>query len=116
MDSSFNFTVSHRGTSYKLSLPQNTTFGALQAQLEELTHVSPTNQKLLYKGKKASIHDEQTIVDAGLKNGMKVQMLGSTSDELGELKRTEDELQRKERIMKERAVKPQMKVSVHVSP
>lgn len=110
MESTLEFTVSHRGTSYKLSLPRDTSFGALQARLEELTHVSPPNQKLLYKGKKPSTNSEQTIVDAGLKDGVKVQMLGSTGEELGELKRTEDELQRKERIMKERAGKPQTKV------
>ena len=115
MESTLDFTVSHRGTSYSLSLPQDTTLGALQDRLGELTHVSPTNQKLLYKGKKPSVKYEQTIVEAGFKSGLKVQMLGSTSEELGELKRTEDELQRKERIMKERAAKPQTKVRLVVS-
>jgi hypothetical protein len=37
------------------------------------------NQKLLYKGKKPSIEADATLSDAGLKDGMKIQMLGSTS-------------------------------------
>jgi hypothetical protein len=45
--------------------------------------VPPPFQKLLYKGKKNQINDEETIVEAGLKNGTKVMLLGSTQNEVG---------------------------------
>ncbi len=108
--SAIELNVSHRGTTYSLSLLPDSTSDALQARLEELTSVPPSNQKLLHKGKKPITGDE-TIIDAGLKSGMKVQMLGSTAEEIGELRNVEDEHQRKERILRERALKPQTKVS-----
>ncbi len=107
--SAIELNVYHRGTTYPLSLLPDSTFDALQARLEELTSVPPSNQKLLYKGKKPIFGDE-TIIDAGFKSGMKVQMLGSTAEEIGELRNVEDEHQRKERILRERARKPQTKV------
>lgn len=104
------FTVAHRGQPYSLSLSPDTTFDALQSQLEELTSVPKSNQKLLFKGKKPVLKADDTITQAGLKHGLKVQMLGSTAEELGELKQVEGEHQRRERIMKERAAKSQVKV------
>ena len=108
---SIDFTVTHRGKTYSLSLSPDTTVNELQCRLEELTSVPQGNQKLLYKGKKAVLREDETIVEAGLKTGLKVQMLGSTAEELGELKQVESEHQRRERILKERASKPQAKVS-----
>ncbi|THG94545.1 hypothetical protein EW026_g6948 [Hermanssonia centrifuga] len=113
--SAIELNVSHRGTTYPLSLLPDSTFDALQARLEELTSVPPSNQKLLYKGKKPIFGDE-TIIDAGFKSGMKVQMLGSTAEEIGELRNVEDEHQRKERILRERAQKPQTKLRNTSSP
>lgn len=109
------FTVSHRGKPYSLSLAPDTTTDDLQRRLEELTSVSKDNQKLLYKGKKSSFRGDETIVEAGIKAGLKIQMLGSTAEELGEMKQVEDEYQRRERIMKERALKPQAKVRKRLS-
>ncbi|KAI0701480.1 WLM-domain-containing protein [Cytidiella melzeri] len=105
-----DFTVSHKGHSYPISLLPDTTFDLLQAKLEELTSVPPSNQKLLYKGKKAVVNGEDTISHAGLKSGLKVQLLGSTAQELGELRQVESELQRRERVLRERASKPQPKL------
>lgn len=105
-----DFTVSHRSKTYTLSLPPDTPIDTLQTRLQELTSVPNANQKLVYKGKKPSFKGDDTIAEAGLKNGLKVQMLGSTAEELGEMKQVEDEHQRRERIMKERALKPQAKV------
>lgn len=104
------FTVTHRGKLHPLSLSPDTTIEALQSQLEELTLIPRANQKLLYKGKKPTLRESDTISQAGFKHGLKVQMLGSTTEELGELKQVEGEHQRRERIMKERALKPQAKV------
>ncbi|KAI0091495.1 WLM-domain-containing protein [Irpex rosettiformis] len=105
-----DFTVSHKGRNYSLSLPSVTTFEELQAELEELTSVAPKNQKVLYKGKKATLNVEGTIGDAGIKSGVKVQLLGSTAEELGELRQVEGEFQRRERILRERASKSQPKL------
>ncbi|KZT07234.1 WLM-domain-containing protein [Laetiporus sulphureus 93-53] len=108
--SPIEITVTHRGVAHRLSLLPDDTMTVLQARLEELTSVPPSLQKLLYKGKKANIKDDVTLTQAGLKNGMKVQMLGTTSEELGSLRAVEDERARKERIMRERAKKAPVKV------
>lgn len=105
-----NLTVSHRGENHPLSLLPDATFQALQARLAELTSIPPINQKLLYKGRKANGSSTDTITQAGFKSGMKVQLLGSTAQELGELHHVESEYQRRERIMRERASKTQPKV------
>ncbi len=105
-----DFKVSHKGQTHSLSLPPETAFEELQARLEELTSVPPQNQKLLYKGKKASVNGRDTIVEAGIKSGSKVQLLGATSQELGDLRQVESEFQRRERILQARASGPQAKV------
>lgn len=107
-----NLTVTHRGTAHALSLLPDSTLEALQARLEELTNVPPTLQKLLYKGKKqlSAPPEEVTILQAGFRHGTKVQMLGSTLHELGELQAVENYEQKRNRIMKERALKAPTKV------
>lgn len=105
-----DITISHNGQSYALSLSADTTFSHLQAKLNELTLIPPANQKLLYKGRKPNVSGDAAISDAGIKSGTKVQLLGSTAQELGKLQQVESEYQRRERIMKERASKPQAKV------
>ena len=113
-DVAMNLTFTHRGTTLALSLLPDATLAYLNDRLEELTSVPPENQKLLYKGKKAVGHDS-TLSEAGLKNGMKVQLIGPTADELGGLKATESEHQRKERILRERAQKAPIKVRFFLS-
>ncbi|KDQ61471.1 hypothetical protein JAAARDRAFT_511389 [Jaapia argillacea MUCL 33604] len=107
--STISLTVTHRGTSYQLHLLPDTTLAILHARLEELTSVPPEHQKLLYKGKKSGTEDS-LLEKLGLKDGMKVQMLGSTAEEVGGMRAVEDERMRRERIMRERASKPQFKV------
>jgi hypothetical protein len=111
--STISLTVSFRGTPHVLSLLPDTTLAALHSRLEELTEVPPHLQKLLYKGKKAlgeSDAREMTLVQAGLKDGTKVQMLGSTTKDIDGMKAVENENQRRERIMRERALKAPVKV------
>ncbi|TFK71666.1 WLM-domain-containing protein [Pluteus cervinus] len=107
-----DITVSYRGKSYPLSLLPDSTLHALQLQLEELTSVPPSLQKLLFRGKKATSDDpnEITILQVGLKNGVKVQMLGSTNAEVESLMNAEDAQRKKDRILRERALKPQVKL------
>ncbi|KAH9930209.1 WLM domain-containing protein [Fomitopsis serialis] len=108
--------VSHRGVQHRLSLLPNDTIALLQARLEELTSVPPYLQKLLFKGKKANIQETDTLSLAGFKNGTKVQMLGSTTEELGRTLSADTEHQRKERILRERALKAPVKVRSTSSP
>jgi len=108
-----SFTVTHRGTPYPLTLPPDSTLASLYVQLEELTGIPPSLQKLLYKGKK-SLEDDTAIAAAGIKDGLKLQMLGSTPQEIGGLKSAEDEQQRINRIMRERAVKAPVKVRLTI--
>jgi len=106
--SPISLTISFRGKSHILSFLPDTTLAILHSQLEELTEVPPHLQKLLYKGKKApggSDAEEMTLIQAGLKDGMKVQMLGSTTKDLDGLKAAENENQRRENIARERALK-----------
>lgn len=108
-----SFIVTLRGTQHPLSLLPDSTLASLYAQLEELTSVPPSLQKLLYKGKK-TLGDDATIAQAGIKDGLKVQMLGSTPQEIGGLKATEDEQQRRNRILRERALKAPTKVRLPI--
>ncbi|KAF9474827.1 WLM-domain-containing protein [Pholiota conissans] len=104
-------TVSFRGKAHTISLSSDATLSDLHAQLEELTEVPPSLQKLLYKGKKPTGGDEEiTILLAGIKDGMKIQMLGTTTKDLEGMKAVENENQRRERIMRERALKAPVKL------
>lgn len=75
-----------------------------------MTGVPPELQKLLYKGKKGDQEGCRTLSSLGFKNGFKVQMLSTSKGELNALEKVESEQQRKERILRERAAKPQYKV------
>ncbi|EPQ56232.1 WLM-domain-containing protein [Gloeophyllum trabeum ATCC 11539] len=112
---SISLTITYRGVTHPLSLLPDETVAMLQARLEELTSVPPSHQKLLLKGKKLA-DEKATVRDAGLKDGMKVQLLGPTAEEIGGLKKTEDEQHRRDRILRERASKPQAKVRSTASP
>ncbi|GLB41640.1 putative WLM-domain-containing protein [Lyophyllum shimeji] len=110
-----SFTVTYRGTSHALSLLSDTTISVLQTRLEELTNVPPALQKLIYKGKNLFGTDTQdrettTLAQSGFKNGLKIQMLGSTSQELTSLQSTENEQRTRERILRERALKAPTKL------
>jgi hypothetical protein len=111
--------VSFRRTTHSVALPLSSPLYTLHTQLEDLTDVPPALQKLLYKGKKLVWKSEEdaqstTVEKAGLRDGMKVQLLGSTLKELEGLKREEGEHLRRERIMRDRASKPPVKVSCFI--
>ncbi len=100
-------TVVFRGTSHRVTLQPESTLGDLQDQLEKVTSVSPSLQKLLCKGKnlKQNRSGRETVGSIGLRNGSKVQMLGTTSEELDGMQVTEIEQRRVDRILRERALK-----------
>lgn len=108
-----NLTVTYRGESHPLSVLPETTLGALQIQLEELTGVPPSLQKLLYKGKKSNVPENATIEQAGLKDEAKVQLLGATAAELGGMHTAENEKRRKEETLRQRSLKNFAKVSFY---
>jgi len=108
--SSIDLHVIHRGVSYDLSLLLDDTLSVLHAHLESLTAVPPARQKLLYKGKKPTHTPAATIRDAGLTNGIKVTMLGSTDQELASMMKVENEQRYREQIMRDRASKGTVKV------
>ena len=101
--------VIHRGVSYDLSLLLDDPLSVLHTHLESLTAVPPPRQKLLYKGKKLTHTPATTVRDAGLTNGIKVTMLGSTDQELGSMVKVENEQRRREQIMRDRASKGTVK-------
>ncbi|KAH9967177.1 WLM-domain-containing protein [Russula dissimulans] len=100
----------HRGVSYNISLLPDDTLSVLHAHLESLTSVPAARQKLLYKGKRPTHTHETTIQDAGLTNGIKITMLGSTDQELGNMVKVENEQKRRAHVMQERASKGTVKM------
>jgi len=70
--------------------------------------VPESNQKLIYKSKR-------TFADANLKDGIKLQMLGSTPEQIDTVNATDDEHANRECIMRDQALKPQVKVCFYVS-
>ncbi|KAF8141456.1 WLM-domain-containing protein [Boletus edulis] len=105
-----SLSIGFRGTTHEISLPPDAPLMRLIALLEELTSVPPTLQKLLFRGKKFQHAANLTLAQIGLRDGTKLQMLGQTAQEITSLNVTESEHQRKERILRERALKPQVKV------
>lgn len=105
-----DFTVSFRGTTHHLTLEPDTPLSELEAQLESLTGVPSGLQKLIFRGKKAQQQGDVPISELGIKSGLRIQMLGTTTQELDGMKNVENEQQRRERVMRDRATKPQYKV------
>ncbi|KAG9019715.1 hypothetical protein FRB90_010985 [Tulasnella sp. 427] len=104
--------VTYKGTNHNVSLDPEATFLELQEMLEELTNVPPSLQKLLYRGKKtvAGEADSITVADVGLKDGLKVTLMGSTNEELSGMRDAEKETRRRDEIMKRRAAAGPSKV------
>ncbi|KAJ7485155.1 WLM-domain-containing protein [Mycena galericulata] len=103
--------VSYRGVQHRLSVVPDSTLADLHATLEELTTVPPSMQKLLYKNSIKASHDSDiTLRAAGLKDGTKIQMVGSTLEELGGLHAKEAEERKRDRILRERALKAPAKL------
>ncbi|KAJ7747685.1 WLM-domain-containing protein [Mycena maculata] len=111
MEDTISLIVSHRGVQHRLAVFPDSTLAELHATLEDLTTVPPSMQKLLYKNStKASNDSEITLRDAGLKDGTKVQMVGATLQELDGLHAKEAEERKRDRILRERALKAPVKV------
>ncbi len=114
-DSTISLNFTYRGASFPLMLSSATTLGEMQSELEELTSVPPSLQKLLYKGKNIAQNRESDarISSLGLRAASKIQLLGITSAELSGLQATETEQHRIDRILRERALKtPTYKVGL----
>ena len=109
-----NLHIIYRGTTHERSVADNTTFSDLHAQLEDHFGVAASNQKLVYKGKKASHDGDVSLAEAGLGEGTKITLLGPTSEELGGMKKDEEEKARRDRIMAKRAAQGTTKVCHHI--
>jgi len=100
---SISVVVAHRGVLHPIRLPLPATLADLHDQLRQLTSVPESNQKLIYKGRRA-------LADADLKDGIKLQMLGSTPEQIDTVSAAYNEHAKKERTIRDRALKPQVKV------
>ena len=107
--------ISHKGKSYDTQVHLTSTVSSFQAQLKELTSVPVENQKLLFKGKRASAKGSDTLEIFGLKDGTKVQMLGSTMEEIGSLRTVEDEKKRAEQILRNRETQARVRQTFSAS-
>lgn len=103
--------ITYKGKQYAISISPSETWATLQERLYELTSIPPALQKLLFKGKKATIEHDDMLELAGIKDGMKIMLLGSTEAEIGSVKATEAEKKRRDEIMKQRAARGPTKVS-----
>jgi hypothetical protein len=108
--------ISHKGKAYAVQVDLTNTVSSFQAQLEELTSVPVENQKFLFKGKKASAKGDDTLGVFGLKGGTKIQMLGSTVEEIGGLRAVEDEKKRTEQILRNRETQTKVRQVTSPSP
>lgn len=104
-----HLTISHRSSTYNVTLNADATVHDLQARLNELTAVPPHMQKLLYKGKK-TVDSEMSLGAAGINDGMKITMLGNPESTIGELLDAEKQQKRKEDILRARAAGPAPKI------
>ncbi|KAF8315397.1 WLM-domain-containing protein [Clavulina sp. PMI_390] len=87
-----------------------TTLEQLSSKLSELTDVVPAMQKLVWKGKRSANTPASTLIEAGLKPGMKIMLLGSTRPEWDGFKQEESEASRKQHILAQRAASGPSKV------
>ncbi|KIY68030.1 WLM-domain-containing protein [Cylindrobasidium torrendii FP15055 ss-10] len=103
------YTFLFRGKSHSLSFSPDEPVDVLKAELERLTAVAPSMQKLLYKGKNVLLNTppEAPITSLNIPSGSKIQLLGTTNSELNNIQAVEVERQRIERIKRERAAKGQ---------
>ncbi|KAH9913557.1 WLM-domain-containing protein [Epithele typhae] len=109
----FGLTLTYRGATHALSLRPDSTLVDLHDRIEELTSVRPANQKLIYKGSKkpaSSTPHDISLLQAGLADGTRVQLVGPTAGELDGFEAAENEHQRRERILRERARRGTVKV------
>ncbi|KAJ7074573.1 WLM-domain-containing protein [Mycena amicta] len=110
-EATISLLVSYRGAQHRIALLPDNTLADLNGALEELTTVPPDMQKLLYKNSpKGGSNPEMSLREAGLKDGTKIQMVGSTLQELGGLHAKEAEERKRDRILRERALKAPVKV------
>ena len=109
---STDLVVSYKGATYNLSLDPTSTLAAFATQLHDTTGVPASHQKLVYKGKRPSAPPETTLQDAGIRSGVKIMLIGPSSEELAKLQSAETEVHRREAILAQRAASGPSKVRV----
>jgi hypothetical protein len=105
-------TISHRGQTHALEVAASATMNELQERIDEVTGVPPQFQKLIYgKGKKhAGEQSQETLGAAGLKDGAKIMVMGSSQAAVSSLQKEESETQRRNAIMAQRSARGPTKV------
>ena len=82
-----SFRVTHRKDVLRLSMPPTATVMELHQKLEELTGIVPSMQKVMFKG---GLKDKtKTLQEVGIKNGVKMMLVGSKQDDVAKLKKAE---------------------------
>jgi hypothetical protein len=99
--------ILHKGKPYAVQIDITSTVSSFQAQLEELTSAPARNRKLLNGNKASAKHDY--ILEVFGKGGTKIQMLGSTVEEICGLRAAEDEKQRMEQILRNRETQTEVR-------
>lgn len=89
---------------------ESCTLEDLSNRLSELTNVPSAAQKLLWKGRKANTSPETTLFDAGIREGVRIMLMGTPVTELNEFKQAESEANRRQAILAHRAASGPSKV------
>src|SRR5260370_32421066 len=96
------FTVMFKGQAHSIDLPLSASISELSEHIKELTGVPLPNQKLLWKGKKNSAMSDTTLQEAGVTEGIRIMLLGTTVQELNAMISTEKEAHRRNEIIARR--------------
>ena len=100
--------VAYRGQSHDIELNASTTLSELQEQIEELTHVDATHQKLLGPASlrsilsKAKDNGDRSLEELGfssisLRPPVKLMVVGPTSEELDQVSKGDQEAEKRNR-------------------
>eukprot|EP01116_Phalansterium_solitarium_P008315 TRINITY_DN219_c3_g1_i1.p1 TRINITY_DN219_c3_g1~~TRINITY_DN219_c3_g1_i1.p1 ORF type:complete len:298 (+),score=112.81 TRINITY_DN219_c3_g1_i1:35-895(+) len=81
------FTVTFKKDKYDIEFPANERLGKLREHLARLSGVAPGLQKLVYKG--AVKDDSKTLKEAGIADGLRIMLIGTTLSEVMEMSKPE---------------------------
>ncbi|KAJ3310046.1 hypothetical protein HDU76_003463 [Blyttiomyces sp. JEL0837] len=95
-----SFTITYKGTHYPITLPTSTTLHELQSQIESITDIPISNQKLLHKSIPPSIQSDKskTLWDLNIPNGSTIMLVGSTANSVKGVLRDSRTLENKKTI------------------
>jgi non-ribosomal peptide synthetase component E (peptide arylation enzyme) len=106
-----NLQISYRKETHHIEVDLSDTLISLKERIGEIILIPPSNQKLMYK-KTNSIRDDDdaSLWDVGIRDSLKILVIGSTSEQIEQVKAIKNEgtfeRQRSKYAVKSSAPKP----------